>query len=79
MWYRYANVSDITPGPFKYLLPFEILDEEFLNEVDGLKQFNSALIDILGLDHRICTEVAKGHRLWREVLYHGLREVKSNS
>ena len=76
MWYLYDNVSDITPSPFKYLLPFEISDEEFLDEVDGLKICNS---DILGMGSRVWAEVAKGHRLGREVSSYGLRGVRSNS
>ena len=78
MWYRYANVESITTSALKYLLPFDITDKAFPEDVDGIKICSGTLIDILGLGRRVWTEVARGHRLGREISSHGLRGLKSN-
>ena len=53
MWFRYANVDGITTSALKYLLPFDITDEAFPDDVDGIKICSSALNDILGLGRTV--------------------------
>ena len=55
MWYRYANIETDTASALKYLLPFDITDEVFPDDVDGIKICSGALIDILGLGRRVWT------------------------
>ena len=79
MWYRYANVEDITSSVQKYLLPFDISSEDFPDEVDAMKICSTALMDILGFGRIVWKEVAVAHKQGKSISSHGLRGKKSNS